>query len=407
MIDLLASYEDFARGSTDAPTKYHRYCGAVLVGTVMGRRFWYQHGHRQLFPASWVCLIGPSGVKKTTSLGIVEDLLADVNPELALPSKFSWEKLLMEVAKTPAGILTYGELHSFLALLGRDFNAEAKSGLADWWDSPAVRTYATKGMARSGNGDAGGDGRVVLRRPAVSILSGTTLSWFTEAARSKDVSGGFYARMLFTVAEKSDVPPMILPPPRDEAKADAIKEGLRSILDVTAYEMHESGRMDLSPAAKRDYETVYLDLLKTYGRSDVLGPFAIRGQVYILKLAMVSAMARRRSRTAEPDDVEFGTALVRASMRDIEETVTLEIADTKTERYLNTYRAMLRKAGPQGMTKRSLFKGGPVKDPDYFENKLFKMLLANDFARAVPGRREDSIIVVSLEKPLNGEQVTQ
>ncbi len=386
MLDIIAAYESFAGASTDAPTKFHRYCAASLIGTIMGRRLWYQHGHRMLFGHSWICLIGPSGVKKTTSIGIAEDLIGDVNSELVLPSKFSYEKLFTEVARTPAGILTYGELHSFLALLGRDFNAEVKSNMADWWDSPAARSYTTKGMAE----------KIVMNRPAVSILAGTTLSWFTEAARSKDVSGGFYARMLFAVAEKSDVKPMILPPPRDEVKANVIKAALADIPKTFQYEMHESGRMHLDDGGRREYERAYLSLHETYGGSDTLGPFATRGQVYILKLAMVSAIGRRRSLEIGAEDVQYGYGLVKDALRDIEETVTLEVADTKTERHLNSLRRLLRKAGLQGLTKRALFKGGPVRDPEYFE-KLFKTLLANEWGRPVPGRRADSQLIVSLE----------
>jgi len=394
-LDLLEKYAVFARESTDAPTKYHRYCAASLVGTILGRRVWFPHGHRKLFPHLWVALIGPSGVKKTTSLGIVEDLVADVAPHLVLPTKFSFEALYQALAEQPVGTLLYGELHTFLALLGRDFNAEAKSSLADWWDSPAAKTYATKGM-----------GKVTLTRPAVSILSASTLSWFAEMARSRDIAGGFFARMLFVVAEKSDVEPMVLPPPRDESKANEIKLGLAQLMKRYPTEMCAEGRMILTPDGEIEYRRAFGALQEQYSGNEVLAPFATRGQVYVLKLAMISAAARRNTLEIGAEDVEYGFGLVREALRDVAGICEFEVADTKNDANLNKLRKLLRDAGPAGLTRARLLKYGPVRRLDWLE-PLLRSLEAMEDIRRLPGQRSDSEIFVYLNGTPNGQEVTR
>jgi hypothetical protein len=381
-VDLLEKYAAFARESTDAPTKYHRYCAASLVGTVLGRRVWFQHGHRKLFPHTWVALIGPSGVKKTTSLGIVEDLVADVAPQLVLPTKFSFEALYQALAEQPVGTLLYGELHTFLALLGRDFNAEAKSSLADWWDSPAAKTYTTKGM-----------GKVTLTRPAVSILSASTLSWFAEIARNRDIAGGFFARMLFVVAEKSDVEPMVLPPARDESKANEIKLGLGQLLKRFPTEMTAEGRMSLTPEGENEYRRAFGALHEQYSGNDVLAPFATRGQVYVLKLAMISAAARRSSLEIAAEDVAYGYGMVLDALQDVAGIIEYEVADSKAEMQMNKLRKLIVTAGPQGITRAKLLKYGPVRRVDWLE-PILRSLEAMEDIRKLPGQRSDSEIYV-------------
>lgn len=375
-MDILTLYEDFACRSTDAPTKYHRYCAASLMGTLLGRRVWLQHGHRRLFPHTWVCLIGPSGVKKTTSLGIAEDLIAEVNPGAMLPAKFSWEKLFSEIATTPAGILVYGELHSFLTPLGRDFNAEAKSGLADLWDSPAHRGYATKG---------GGD-KIIVKYPALSILAGTTLSWFIETAKSRDIEGGFFARMLFVVVKGSDVAPMILPPARDPAKAAALTTALQDIQLRFPLEMAPAGEMKMTPAATRAYEGAFMSLKAAYIVSDTLAPFVTRGQVYILKLAMIAAMGRRGDLQIKAEDIEYGHALVGDSLRDIAEIIEYEVAVDRTDGQLKKLRQLIRGSGPEGITSRELLRRGPVRRSDWLK-PLLRTLEDTGEIRPLPGKK--------------------
>ncbi len=375
-MDILSAYVDFAKGSTDAPTKFHQYCAPALVGSVLGRRVWLQHGHRRLFPHTWICLIGPSGVKKTTSLGIAEDILAQVSPESMLPAKFSYEKLFMEIARNPSGTLVYGELHSFLTLLGRDYNAEAKSGLADMWDSPALRGYATKGA---------GD-KIVMEYPALSILAGTTLSWFIEVARSRDIAGGFFARMLFTVVEQSDVPVMILPPPRDQGKAEEIKKALKVFRERFPQEMQPGGQMRLHPEAKAEYERAFHSLNDTYKRSEILAPFATRGQVYILKLAMIAAMGRRGAMEITAEDVAYGYSLVRDAIKGIAEIVQYEVAEDRTDGHLKKLRKMILAAGPKGMPYREILRVGPVRQTDQCR-KLLKTLLETEEILSITGKK--------------------
>ena len=188
-MDILAKYEEYAREGTDAPTKYHKFCAAAVVGCLMGRRLWYRQGHTPIFPHLWICLLGRSTwMRKSTAIGIAERVVAKANEDLIFTSKVSIEKLYGIVSKTNWGMLLYPELQTLLAMMGRDFNAEFKSTLTHWYDAPYMSKYATMGM--------GGE-EIIVRRPSITILGGSTMEWLLEAAKTKDIAGGFYPRWLF------------------------------------------------------------------------------------------------------------------------------------------------------------------------------------------------------------------
>ena len=259
-MDILQKYKEYATGATDAPSKYHDYCAAAMVGAALGRGLHYQHGHITLFPHIWVCLIGQSTLmKKSTSIRIAETLLARVNERLLLPAKFSVEKLYQVLSENPSGMMTFSEFHSLLSMMSRDYNVELKSTLADFWDSPPVKSYTTVG-----------GGTVTVKSPALTILAGSTTDWISEAAKTRDIQGGFYPRWLFSIATTSDQPDMPLPPPRNEIKANAIVQELVAIAKTYDRNQGEQGRITMTPKGQSEYRRIYSELRNTYGNDPFL-----------------------------------------------------------------------------------------------------------------------------------------
>lgn len=384
-MDILKAYEEYAREGTDAPTKYHRYCAAGMMGACMGRRFYYQLGHIRVYPHVWICLIGQSTMmKKSTSLRIAQEIVSRVNADLILPGKFTVEKLYEIMAEKPVGIMVFNELAILTSQMGREYNVEMKSTLTDFWDSPLQSTYSSKG-----------GGTISVNRPALSILAGSTIDWVVDAAKTKDIQGGFYPRWLFSVATESDQPDMALPPPRDEKKLSAI---VANIADLRSYfrDLDDSNEFHMSVDGQNTYKAIYRDLREQYGQSPLLGPFAGRAGVYVIKLAMIAALAQDRSTTIDRRHLEYGYALIKDTMQSISEICTYELADSKTDQHMNRIRRMLRDAGDAGMTRRDLQRLGPVRMPKYLDT-LLEAVIANGWAKVLPGKRVDSQVYVSLE----------
>lgn len=394
-MDILAKYEEYAREGTDAPTKYHKFCAAAVMGCLMGRRFWYKQGHTPIFPHLWVCLLGRSTwMRKSTAINIAERVIAKQNEEMILTSKLSLEKLYGVVSKTNVGMLLYQEIQILLAMMGRDFNAEFKSTLTHWYDAPYMSKYATMGM--------GGD-EIVVRRPSVSILAGSTMEWLLEAAKTKDIAGGFYPRWLFAHCEQSDVPDKPRPPAASEVKLNtilwAIKNEVLAQNNMETFDNDDNetrGKMTFTTAGGIEYDKIYCSWKKEFGNEPLMGAFSGRGLTNIIKLAMISAMGRKRSVSMGPDDVKYAYDLVTSSMADIREITTYEMADSKTDQAMLKLRKHLKALGANGATRRELLRNGPIKSPDYLE-KLLQALQQAGYVTVLPGKRKDSGIYQSLE----------
>lgn len=391
-MNVLEKYQEYAGESTDAPTVFHKFVGAGLVGTVMGRRLWLQHGHQVVFPNLWVCLVGPSTwVKKSTSISIAEYLLSQTNSDLLIPSKITTEKLYVNMSERPVGLMVFGELHILLSQFEREYNSELKSTLTDLYDSPAYRAYDTKGA-----------GRIEVRYPAINILAGSTADWLLSAAKSRDICGGFYPRWLFCVAESSDKPDMPNPPARDRIKAEAIISELKTIAQVFPMERDPKGEMRLDSSAQEDMAILYGQYRKNYMADEIYGPFSGRALIAIRKLAMIHAWAAERRMTIKKADVEWGYQMAQTSMDSIANIVKYGLGDTKLDSYIGKYRKILQKTGKDGVTTREFYKLGPVRRYSYYQ-EIVKILVENGWAKIAPGKGRDGCRIVPLD--LEGEIV--
>jgi hypothetical protein len=392
-MDILAKYQEYATEGTDAPTKYHKFCAAAMLGCLMGRRIWYRQGFAPIFPHLWVCLLGRSTwARKSTAISIAERVVAKHDETLIFTSKLSIEKMYAVVSKTNRGMLLYPEIQMLQAMMGRDFNMEFKSTLTHWYDAPYMAKYATMGMGEE----------IIVRRPAISILAGSTMEWLLEAAKSKDIAGGFYPRWLFVHSDNSDVPDKPRPPAANEAKLDAILYAIKNEIvgphNLETFDNPDDhrGQMTFSQSGGAEYDKIYSSWKRQYGNEPVMGAFSGRGLTNIIKLSMISAMGRKRSLSMGVDDVQYAYSLVISSMNDIREITTYEMADSKTDQIMLKMRKYLKALGPLGSTRRELLRNGPIKSPEYLD-KVLGALQAAGYVTVLPGKRKDSGIYQSLE----------
>lgn len=392
-MDILAKYEDYAREGTDAPTKYHKFCAAAMLGCLMGRRLWYRQGFAPIFPHLWVCLLGRSTwARKSTAISIAERVIAQHDETLIFTSKLSIEKMYAVVSKTNRGILLYPEIQMLQAMMGRDFNMELKSTLTHWYDAPFMAKYATMGMGEE----------IIVRRPSITILAGSTMEWLLEAAKSKDIAGGFYPRWLFAHSDYSDVPDKPRPPAASRAKLEAILATVKSEIfgpfNTESFDDDNDirGKMSFSQAGGAEYDKIYSAWKRQFGNDPVMGAFSGRGLTNIIKLAMISAMGRRRSIEMGADDVRYAYDLVMSSLSDIKEITTYEMADSRGDQTMLKLRKHIKGLGAVGSTRRELLRHGPVKDPTYLD-KLLSALQQAGYVTVLPGKRKDSGIYQSLE----------
>src|SRR3989304_3173322 len=191
-MDFLHAYTDWAGRRTNAPSIFHQFSGLVILDAALGNRTYLDAGWGLIYPPMWLCLLGRSGVRKTTAVNLAAGVLRDAQPDIELPHDFSREALYVHLAERPAGFLRWREMGSVLQTMQLKYMQGTKETLMDMWDSPPTMTRRT--MAGK---------LIVVERPAVSILAAGQPHWFKDNISEAEVAGGFLARWLIVSSDES------------------------------------------------------------------------------------------------------------------------------------------------------------------------------------------------------------
>ncbi len=284
---FLRSYIDWASGYTDAPLAFHLAAGLSLLATTMGNRYSTNAWGRSLYPNLWIAIISPSGFyRKTTCIRLAMRILKPELGGLVLPTEWSREKLVTELAKNPAGLFEWDEFGFALSAMSRDYNAGTKEMLTKLFDSADSHSRAT------GQGQTG-----TIEKPAPSILAGSTIEWLQDKVKAGDLRGGFMSRILF-------VPGVIKEPEKDfdTALRPEIEKELSDFL--VKLSRSKGIVMDFASVKSqiRDWVRVHEQQAEHNIHPDLLG-FISRGETYLLKLCMVLAASLNNSNPRITEEV--------------------------------------------------------------------------------------------------------
>jgi hypothetical protein len=182
-------YAQFTRNS-EAPLSYHVFCSLLAVGATLNRRAYIDMGYFKLFPPLGVILLGPSGIKKTTSTDIVVGILQDLAITKIYSEKLTPEALVEGMRDTAQGLVYAPELAVFLGK--QKYNEGMIPLLTRFMDCPDAWTSET--ISR---------GAKPLTNVAISVLMCSTPDWFVENTPQDTFGGGFIARMLLVMQSES------------------------------------------------------------------------------------------------------------------------------------------------------------------------------------------------------------
>jgi hypothetical protein len=264
-------YVTMAGETTDAPPEFHLASALSAVSGVLGAKVWLHAWGKDVFPNLWIILVAPSGFyRKSTAMNMGLRMVRSAKPENVLPNDFTQEKLIETLGNRAQGVIPVYEFGALLKMLGKDYNASLKEFLTEIYDGS---DYSR---------DTRGGGKVTITRPAVSILSATTVDWLVGNARESDFRSGFFARFLFWVAREK---------PKWKGLGEQEEHELVSTLKYMLAEMAEiTGQVRLS----KDRIAQYNDWLRGF-ESEVndqrlpgeLQGFYTRLGMYVLKFAVL------------------------------------------------------------------------------------------------------------------------
>ncbi len=222
----LASYVAYARTLTDAPLMFHLGAGFIAVAGAVGSQVSWRGGGRENWPNLYVLLLAPSGIyRKSTSVDLGCGLLAQACPDRVMDREFSGERFIRNLARQPVSVLKEAEFSSLLERMKASYMAGMDRRLTELWDCQAEYSRHLQGQDGGGHGD-----RIVILRPALSIIAASTTDWLVASITELDLRSGFLPRFLLVPStEKEEEPPGGYWAEQDRSAETALVTGLRHV----------------------------------------------------------------------------------------------------------------------------------------------------------------------------------
>jgi hypothetical protein len=296
---------------TEPPRSYLLFSAMAMLGASIGRRAWMDLDVHRIFPLFNLLLIGPSGIGKSTALrNIACDQLITPLPEgptkpTVITGKSTKEALHQDLMVQPHSLILASELANMFSK--EKYMEGTIAYVTDLLDLAPARIRTKSG------------GSQVIEHPECSIVGGSTKEWLQEMMPSTSTEGGFLPRF-FIIKEDYKYQRIADPSrhlsPRQRVALDHLRTKVfRDFLHIyTAAD----GRFDFEDF---DASDAYAYFYNTYtAETGALSPFAARAGAHVLRLSLLSALARFRN-SIGVDDVKCGVALYKYSQRKLSEVV--------------------------------------------------------------------------------------
>lgn len=299
-------YFDYV-GRTEAPIAFHRWSAISVVGALLGRNFRFPFGHIDLYPTQYIMLIGGAGSRKSSAISIAEKLargagytkFADdrLSKEMFLKSMAYQEKPIIEDDDDLDDLLDltldepsekYIVADEFLDFMGMN-NLEFMTMLTKLWDSKDEYKHPKL------HGDD-----VVVTKPTVNMLSGSTLTNLTLAFPPEVVGHGFLTRMIIVQADPTGVKITWPKKPDPDAKrkmVEHVKE-MRSCVH---------GQASVTDEAYTLLDRMYKDFVPI--DDPRFTNYSNRRFTHLLKLCLCLAAMRLSTEVTAQDALEANTIL--------------------------------------------------------------------------------------------------
>lgn len=191
--DWIKAYAEFTDKS-DSPEVFHTWCCFSAIAGAAQRKLHMVNPYFEVHSNIYVLLVSPPGTgKKTTALSISKNILADVVPEV----NFATESGSMEgLFNIFLNILN--PVHQSLSLYSMELGTLMATNAASMVDFLTDIYDCKKNFSRA----TVKHGQKAIKRPWLSLATGTTPRWLGEHLGLLAVEGGLIARCLIGYSEE-------------------------------------------------------------------------------------------------------------------------------------------------------------------------------------------------------------
>jgi Protein of unknown function (DUF3987) len=319
----LQTFTRYLKTRTDAPEDFHLHAGLCSLAVALGNRVWCDGYARDIYPNLHCVILASSGMGKSVPLDMAGIVLGKAGlGDHVLPSSFSREAIIGQLATRPVGIFILQEFAAFMALLARDYNHGAVEDLTDLYDGSDLVRKLTKET-------------VAVRSPAVTLLGASSPEWFAQAFSGKNLRGGYLARFLFCPSGAAG-DPIGDPGPRDEGTEAALALYLRDAAELT-------GKMDFRACRDRFNSFAAERRLRAREADPDIAGMRSRAPLMARKVAMLFHVSRELDLHVTDHDMEQAIKFVQATHDQAEkyllEDVPRDKKDAERMRILEIVRA--------------------------------------------------------------------
>lgn len=310
----METYLSLVAPRSEAPEKFHFWCGASAIAGVLRRHVYLPQGLFTWYPNLYILLIAPPGIaQKSTSIDTGLDMLKAIPDVVLGPDCSTWQQLITAVASStvecllteinspepvlqPMSAITLGisEFGSFLD--PKDYNMV--NGLTDLYD---CREKFDKQTKTSGND--------FIINPCVNLIAGTTPDWMRDNFNTQFGGWGFSSRIIMlSEYRKSKVIPYPdalwgHKPVSQWMEEAGLIEDLKMMAALKGpYQMSTSAR-EYGTAWYTAHDQKRNDLTEARDTNPWLMYYLARKQAHMHKLAMVIAASRRNELIITCDDL--------------------------------------------------------------------------------------------------------
>lgn len=299
---------------TESPRIMHLWSILSGISACLGRRLWFPFGTGSIFPNTYVLLVGPPGVRKSTAINIASNLVRSATDVRFAPSDTGGERqgLIISMENEKGDDEKEDEkLMNAVVNLDIDYisNMDAQidprnkhcmyivaSEFTSFigLKSMTMITFLNK-MYDGEDYDYKISSREnTLRNPLLNLIGGTTPSDISDSLPAPSIGKGFTSRIVFVYANRK-YKRVAFPPPLD----NDIAVELKKTLSWAFYQME--GEIGIRQEAKKLLEKLYE---KRIDLDDIrFIYYAERRFTHLIKLSMLLA-ALRQSSVIDVKDVQ-------------------------------------------------------------------------------------------------------
>lgn len=311
---LMDEYLSFT-ADTEAPMIFHRWSIIGCIGAALGRQYYLPFGDSEIFPNTYVMLIGDPGTRKSTAIKGAKRLLADTGYDHFSADRTSKEKFLIDLEgktdeegnpKDASSLMAnmFGDdaegsdpCESFI--VSDEFNEFVGAGNIEFlsmlgnlwdWNSPKVPFKQRLKTSRS----------VSIYQPTISILSGNTHAGFAQAFPPEAIGQGFMSRLMLIYGEASGKKIAFPTRPDPVARQSIVDTIIKMRTEVV-------GEASMSPQARQMLEVIYRTFNSMHDAR--FKHYSTRRFTHLLKLCLICSASNLRKEIGVADVLYANTIL--------------------------------------------------------------------------------------------------